>query len=768
MKLRIAVFLLLCGGLVLAGYSYLRHKTITVAFRDMETLTLITDVSLKTTIDATTTPTENNLFEANILVNPFEDYSMVELTVYAPGYRPGSKQLAIPRWELNPLIELHLEPTQIQGQVVDAITDQPLVGVTVNGGLNHRQQMTSTNKAGQFSLTNLWVGDPLNLAPPLGYQSTSAITLTEFDLTTPITLRLQPTQITGQVVNFTGQPVANLTLSAGYGTRRQTITTDENGQFIFYRLVSDDIVIVQSSEHFPTEIQVGEQTYLTITVQPYELNLKLWNDYLDIPMADATINLANGVSTTADAQGQVLLSRIPTPSLITITQFGYHTITLTYQGEPTLNLSMIAGAVQGVVRDAETNEPIPQATIYIGDSVSRADDTGQFKLNATMEDNTPLIVKAAGYQLGHAQLNRTGIQQPVNLDHYNNLYQQWVEATPCNPSLPGPPCFEFKLNRFQAQAIYIPFLYLSDEAIMLNFLDFIEASDDLNAFIVDVKGDFGRIAWDSQVTMTTETKAEEWLGQSWMPLEELVAEAKQRNIYAIARFVIFKDDPLANQKPALAIRNDSGEVWVDGEELSWSNPFREEVWHYNISLAQEVAEFGFDEINFDYIRFPSDGQVNVITYTEENTLETRTTTIRQFTQQLTKALQPYPIFTSADVFGLTVWVTPETDMYIGQRVIDIAPHVDYLAPMVYPSTFIPGNLGYEDPSAEPYNIVYQSQLEAIQRVPPYVKVRPWLQAYGYNTAEMRLLRQGAVDANATGWAWWNAGGIYDDDLFGIE
>ena len=117
------------------------------------------------------------------------------------------------------------------------------------------------------------------------------------------------------------------------------------------------------------------------------------------------------------------------------------------------------------------------------------------------------------------------------------------------------------------------------------------------------------------------------------------------------------------------------------------------------------------------------------------------------------------------LFGLTIWVVPTSDMRIGQRIIDVAPRVDYLAPMVYPSTFGPGNLGYDNPSDEPYNVVYRSQLEAETRVPPYVKVRPWLQGYWYSFEEMAQLKQAAIDSESAGWAWWNAGGKYDGDLF---
>ena len=149
-------------------------------------------------------------------------------------------------------------------------------------------------------------------------------------------------------------------------------------------------------------------------------------------------------------------------------------------------------------------------------------------------------------------------------------------------------------------------------------------------------------------------------------------------------------------------------------------------------------------------------------------IEVRTHARREMvdiTRRVTDALRPYGVFTSADVFGLTVWVDPESDMSIGQRVIDVAPFVDYLCPMVYPATFRSGNLGYADPSAYPYDVVYRSQGAAEARVPPSTRVRPWLQAYWYSLDEMLLQKQAANDAGAPGWTFWNAGGVYDEGLF---
>ncbi len=291
----------------------------------------------------------------------------------------------------------------------------------------------------------------------------------------------------------------------------------------------------------------------------------------------------------------------------------------------------------------------------------------------------------------------------------------------------------------------------------------VERSPILNAVVIDVKGDYGYIAWDSQVPLVRELNNRL---HSSLDLRQTVEELHRRHIYAIARFVVFKDNPLATHKPELAVRRGDGSVWKDGEGLGWANPFREEVWNYNLALLEEVAQLGFDEIQLDYLRFPSDGDVGAIVYQEENTRETRTAAIREFMRRFQARMAAYNVKTSADVFGLTVWVVPGEDMYIGQRVEDITPYVDFLSPMIYPSTFIPGNLGYDDPSRRPYEIIYRSVRQAQQRVAPGTQVRPWLQAYWYEVSEMQIQRLAAEDAAADGWLFWNAAGYYPDALFG--
>lgn len=768
MNLRFFIVGLILLATVVGSWFYLQRKIITVTLLDMDSRVPIQQAMVSTDFDVTDTIKRHGGFDVRIQVNPLTEYSTINLRVIAPGYRPGSLSVAIPRWQARPTIEILLEPTLITGQVVDALTEEPLLGVHIGSGLGERQLITITNELGQFTLPHLWIDDPVFVKPLLGYLPHDPYELKQPDLSLPLRFALHPTVVTGTVTTAAGEPLANIILSAGHGLRRQTVTSNEGGQFTFYRLVADDLIEVKSPEYLPAEQFVGAGNDLSLAIQPYELTLAVWDDYLDQPMSQATIRLTNGMTATTDNLGQATLSTIPVTTTLSVSKLGYYTTTIAYHGEAKLAVEMVPGGLQGRVRDKISGEPLPYALVYVGQTVTQADEEGRFSLTESIHQPTPVIVKTAGYQLGHAILNRRGVVEPEDGERFNNLHEQWLTPTPCANPPPGPPCLELSLKRFTAKAIYVPFHYFSSREVMESFLTLVERSPGLNALVVDVKGDFGRIAWDSEVPLAQTLEATANLGETGLSLTEFVSEAKERGIYTIARFVVFKDDVLANGKPSLAVVDGEGEVWIDREDLAWVNPFREEVWQYNLELAKEVAEFGFHEINFDYIRFPSDGDVLAIRYEEEDTLETRTASIGEFMARMRQTLQPYPIFISADVFGLTVWVPPENDMNIGQRVIDLTPHIDYLSPMVYPSTFATGSLGYADPSEAPYEVVFYSQQEAMGRVPPQVKVRPWLQAYWYDVAEMGQLRQAAVDAEASGWMWWNAAGVYADALFATE
>jgi len=183
----------------------------------------------------------------------------------------------------------------------------------------------------------------------------------------------------------------------------------------------------------------------------------------------------------------------------------------------------------------------------------------------------------------------------------------------------------------------------------------------------------------------------------------------------------------------------------------------------------EAADLGLDEIQLDYLRFPSDGSgVLGLVYTQEANFETRTAAMAEFCAQIYDAVSRTPAFLSADIFGLTPFVDAGRDMGIGQRVDDIAPSMDYLSPMAYPTTYAPGTLGFPNPGLEPYQFVYRTVMALHKRTT--TAVRPWLQYYSiggiqYGTFEFLEQRKAAEDAGSLGWIWWNARGQYTSDAF---
>jgi len=385
--------------------------------------------------------------------------------------------------------------------------------------------------------------------------------------------------------------------------------------------------------------------------------------------------------------------------------------------------------------DASTGLPVTDVLLYLGNGEIVLSADGTFDLSGHAVGSS-LTVKAPGYRKTHFAIT-----------------DQIPRDIPLEP--------------FQAKGIYIPFGLLALPGRVKALIEKVDQTE-LNSIVVDVKSDRGFISFNSQVLLASTIGAHR---RGFLSPEEVLRWCEEKGIYTIARLVVFKDNPLAHGKPEWAVVDADDQIWLDREQLGWASPFREEVWDYNIALAKEVAEMGFDEIQLDYIRFPSDGHVKAILYEEENTLETRSAAIRGFCEKFKQKLLPYGVFTSADVFGLTVWVQEGSDMGIGQRVKDVSPNVDYLCPMVYPSTFESGNLGYADPALHPYGVVYRTTLQALER--SHAKVRPWLQHYSLGRGVYdwpRLFAQKAA-ANAVapygaqGWTYWNAGGKYDFNLF---
>jgi hypothetical protein len=234
---------------------------------------------------------------------------------------------------------------------------------------------------------------------------------------------------------------------------------------------------------------------------------------------------------------------------------------------------------------------------------------------------------------------------------------------------------------------------------------------------------------------------------------------RARGLYLIARVMVFKDQALADAPPGWAVKALDGGTWLDGKGQAWVDPSRRETWELSLALAEEAAALGFDEVQFDYVRFPDHGALR---FSKPSTEALRTATIDGFLAEAGRRLARFNVFLSADVFGYVCW--NENDTHIGQRLDFLVERLDYLSPMLYPSGFSQGIPGYREPAAAPGPVVGATLQECLRRTGlPGVRWRPWLQAFPdyafdlrpFGAAEVRAQIAATEALGANGWMLWN-------------
>ena len=274
---------------------------------------------------------------------------------------------------------------------------------------------------------------------------------------------------------------------------------------------------------------------------------------------------------------------------------------------------------------------------------------------------------------------------------------------------------------------------------------------EMNAVVIDIK----EIDGDISVKNVADGLSYSTKVPSVLPY---LKDVKSKGMYAIARIVVFRDNVMPRKRPDLAVKNPDGTIWQDRKQLTWLNPYKQGAVDYILELAEKTADMGFDEIQFDYIRFPSDGNTKNCRYGVEHSSTTASAAIVNFLKQAKKRLSPKGIKISIDVFGLTT--TEKSDMGIGQKIVEMTEHVDYVSPMIYPSHYNNGEYGIPNPNKEPYRTVYIALQGAKKRI-PVEKLRPWLQDFSmkgvkYGPEEIKAQIQACYDCDVKTWLLWNA------------
>jgi hypothetical protein len=388
---------------------------------------------------------------------------------------------------------------------------------------------------------------------------------------------------------------------------------------------------------------------------------------------------------------------------------------------------------KGRVIEMESGKPISGAKIYHNGRSTVSDTNGDFSLSG-VDYSKPLLVKAAGF--GRKSSN----------------VEKHTEST-------------VRLNFLATKGLYLSQAGVGSKSIRGSVLDLTDGNE-MNAIVVDIKGDRGALSIECDLPMGRQA------GAITKPAIEdpdaFIEDLHRRKIYVIGRIVTFKDGPLGRLKPEWAVQEiKTKKPLMDRDKMIWMDPFRQEVWDYNIAIAKIAAEIGFDEIQFDYVRFPTVA-ASTIKYSKENTTKNRVAAINGFLEKASKELAPFNVYVSADIFGTVLW--HRDDQGIGQKLEDIANRVDYVCPMLYPSGFGYAIPGYRtNAAAIPHEVVLESLKRATERVGPQTRnLRPWLQNFKdysfdkreYTGQQIGLQILACNEAEAGGWLLWDAANRY--------
>ncbi|NLG61034.1 MAG: hypothetical protein GX539_02230 [Candidatus Cloacimonetes bacterium] len=323
----------------------------------------------------------------------------------------------------------------------------------------------------------------------------------------------------------------------------------------------------------------------------------------------------------------------------------------------------------------------------------------------------------------------------------------------------------------QIRGIYLN-AYAAGSARRLPALLALADTTELNAFVVDVKDEKG-IHYRSGLELATQLAQPG--EQTIRSLSALVDTLHAHGLHAIARIVVFKDPILSKAKPEWSIRTPDGELWVDKAGNTWVSAWEPAVWDYNIAIAEEAAKAGFDEIQFDYIRFP-EPYASLPDQVHPKAAGTRTEAIVGFLEQARERLHPLGVIVAADVFGLSP--NDGRDINIGQQWEDILAAADHVLPMVYPSHYLPTHLpGVRTPNRMPYETVFKSVGAGMVRAQRLAdngvttaRVIPWLQAfdapwidreYSYGPEQAKAQIEALYEVGVDDWIFWHPGSRYE-------
>lgn len=331
-------------------------------------------------------------------------------------------------------------------------------------------------------------------------------------------------------------------------------------------------------------------------------------------------------------------------------------------------------------------------------------------------------------------------------------------------------------NETEPEPVRVKGIYITGPMAGSSHMDELIALVDeteLNAMVIDVKNDAGNITYQTDLVSAKSIGASKGYIRD---MDGLMKKLKDRNIYTIARIVCFKDPYLAESNPQLALKTTDGRFVTDTDGVPWVNPYKKGTWKYITDVAAEAADMGFDEIQFDYVRFPSGKDAGLADYGVNENVYSKEQAILDFLAYASSRLHEKGVVVGADVFG-TVIDNEGDGESIGQNYQKLGRAADVLSPMIYPSHYRNGVYGLDVPDAHPYETVTaaleasKTKLETVEEG-ERATVRPWLQSFTatwvpghitYGGEQIKQQIQAVYDAGYEEWILWNASNRYPEE-----
>lgn len=459
--------------------------------------------------------------------------------------------------------------------------------------------------------------------------------------------------------------------------------------------------------------------------------------------AESTAGVANAEMTVRGPDGSMqkmatgpdgsfAFSNVPDGATLAFSSLDYGTTEEPIGQRTTMELSVKPSFVDGVVVD-DTGKPIPSARVSAsnGSAETFTDDQGAFRLTGG-NDVSELQISAAGYA-----------PQQVGVDASRQVSAQ--------------------LQTEMIKGIYANLGVLGDQERWNRLLEIADTTE-INAIVIDVKQD--TIYYDTQVPFFRNI---EGMVTPVLDMESILKQMHEHGIYAIARMVVFKDPVVAAGRPDLAVKDEvNGGLWLDMNDTPWVNAFQPELWQANADLAVELANMGFDEVQYDYIRLPSDGDLKTADFGSDYSESSRRAAITGAVTLASEQMRTTGKQFSLDLFPIIALMGD--DQGIGQTLQDLTPLADYISLMIYPSHFERGNIPVDGhPNDFPAETVTYTLQKAEEITPGTIKKqRPWLQDFDYplegyseyGPAEVRAQIDAAEAMGVSGWILWNAAGEF--------